>query len=96
MKKKVIAFAVVSLFSMGMPVFAAEHGAQHKSEQCQKECEMLLRNCSQEVSSIQDRINKLQAAIKEKGATEYTVEELKRLDQKLKEANETLRILQQP
>ena len=57
---------------------------------------MLLRNCTQEVDSIQDRIKKLQVAINEKGADTYTREELKILNQKLKEADETLRVLQRP
>lgn len=97
MKNRIVVLMVVSLFSIGLPVFAAEHGTAHKQgEQCQKDCEMLLKNCAQEVSSIQERINKIQTAIKEKGATEYTRDELRKLDQKLKEANETLRVLQQP
>jgi len=65
-------------------------------EQCAKECEMLLRNCVQEVDSIQQRIMKLQIEIKEKGANTYTLEELKTLNMKLKEANETLRVLEKP
>ena len=57
---------------------------------------MLLRNCVQEVDSIQQRIMKLQIEIKEKGANTYTLEELKTLNKKLKEANETLRVLEKP
>jgi len=97
MKTRLVTLLAVSLFAVAAPVFAAEgqHGANHQAmdEQCAKECAMLLRNCAQEVDSIQDRIKKLQIAINEKGASTYTKEELKILNNKLKEANETLRLL---
>ena len=101
MKRKLIILLAVSLFAVAAPALAEEggqHGASHQTmdEQCAKECEMLLRNCTQEVDSIQDRIKKLQVAINEKGADTYTREELKILNQKLKEADETLRVLQRP
>lgn len=110
MKKMLAALMAVSLLS-AIPAFSMEHGQSHdqadeqmkhgashdqSAEQCRKECEMLLKNCAQEVDSIQQRIGKLQAEIKEKGANTYTLEELKTLEKKLKEANETLRILQRP
>ena len=97
MKMMLATLMTASLLS-GVPVYAMEHGASHDqaAEQCRKECEMLLRNCAQEVDSIQQRIGKLQAEIKEKGANTYTLEELKLLEMKLKEANETLRILNRP
>ncbi|AJE03515.1 hypothetical protein [Geobacter pickeringii] len=97
MKKMFVALMAVSLFA-SVPAFAMEHGPSHdqSAEQCEKECEMLLRNCAQEVDSIQQRIGKIQTEIKEKGATTYTLEELKTLEKKLKEANETLKVLQRP
>ncbi|MBT1074211.1 hypothetical protein [Geobacter grbiciae] len=97
MKKMLAALMAVTLLS-GVPVYAMEHGASHgqTAEQCLKECEMLLKNCGQEVDSIQQRIGKLQTEIREKGADKYTLEELKTLEKKLKEANETLRILNRP
>ncbi|OGU06714.1 MAG: hypothetical protein A2075_04755 [Geobacteraceae bacterium GWC2_58_44] len=99
MKKKLVILMAMSLFAVAAPVLAEEmpqHGASHQTmdEQCAKECAMLLKNCAQEVDSIQDRIKKLQVAINEKGANTYTREELKILNQKLKEANDTLRELQ--
>jgi peptidoglycan hydrolase CwlO-like protein len=89
----------ISLFAVAAPVMAEEghqHGASHQTmdEQCTKECEMLLKNCSQEVDSIQDQIRKLQVEINQKGATTYTLEELKILNSKLKETNDLLKNLQ--
>lgn len=101
MKKKLVMLMAMSLFAATAPVLAEEmpqHGASHQAmdEQCAKECAMLLRNCAQEVDSIQDRIKKLQVEINEKGANTYTLEELKILNKKLKEANDTLRVLLKP
>ena len=101
MKKIVAILMATSLFAVAAPAFAEEahhHSATHQTEdeQCAKECDLLLKSCSQEVDSIQDRIKKLQTAIKEKGADTYTVDELKLLGKKLKEANETLKSLQKP
>jgi peptidoglycan hydrolase CwlO-like protein len=48
------------------------------------------------VDSIQQRIKRLQVEINEKGANTYTLDELKLLNKKLKETNETLRTLQKP
>jgi len=98
MKNQMIILTAISLFAAAAPVFAEEahqHGASHQAmdEKCAKECAMLLKNCAQEVDSIQNRIAKLQVEIEEKGASTYTVKELKTLDRKLKEANETLRVL---
>ena len=99
MKKKLVILMAMSLFAVAAPVLADEmpqHGASHKAmdDQCAKECAMLLKNCAQEVDSIQDRIRKLQVEINEKGSSTYTLEELKVLNRKLKEANDTVRLLQ--
>lgn len=101
MKKKLIILMAVSLFAIAAPVLAEEvqqHGNSHQTmdDQCAKECAMLLKNCAQEVDSIQDRIRKLQVQINEKGADTYTREELMILSNKLKETNDTLRALQKP
>lgn len=100
MRKILVILMAMSLFAVAAPVLADEaprHGASHQAamdEECAKECAMLLRNCAQEVDSIQDRIRKLQVEINEKGSSTYTLEELKVLNSKLKEANDTLRLLQ--
>lgn len=101
MKKTLVILMVTSLFAVAAPVLAEEghqHGASHQTqdEQCARECDMLLKNCAQEVDGIQQRIKKLQVEIKGKGANTYTLEELKTLNKKLKEANETLRVLEKP
>lgn len=100
MKKSIITLLAVTMVAVSVPAFAQEyrHDASQKTmdEQCVKECELLLRDCAQEVDSIQERIKKLQVAIKEKGADSYTLEELKILNRKLKEANEALRALNKP
>jgi len=101
MKKTLAILMATSIFAAASPVLADDghqHGASHQTmdEQCAKECDMLLKNCAQEVDSIQQRIMKLRAEINEKGANTYTLEELKTLDMKLKEANETLRALTKP
>jgi peptidoglycan hydrolase CwlO-like protein len=101
MKKTLVILMALSLFAAAAPVLAEEghqHGATHQAhdEQCTRECEMLLKNCAQEVDSIQQRIRKLSAEINEKGASTYTREELKVLDRKLKESNELLKTLQKP
>lgn len=101
MKKTVVSLMVTSILAVALPVMAEDahqHGASHQvmDEQCVKDCDRLLRNCTQEVDSIQQRIKKLQSKISQKGADNYTLEELKVLDKKLKEANETLRVLEKP
>lgn len=101
MKKSIISLLAVAMVALSVPAFAAEHqnDASHKKnmdEQCARECDLLLRDCGLEVDSIQQRIKKLRVEINEKGATTYTLEELKILNKKLKEANETLRVLEKP
>ena len=48
-----------------------------------------------EVDSIQQKLKKINTEIK-KGKKVYSAEELKKLDQKLKEANEILNSLEKP
>ena len=99
MKKILVILMALSLFATAAPVLAEEghqHGASHQAmdEQCTKECAMLLKNCAQEVDSLQDKIRKLQVEINQKGANTYTLEELKILNNKLKESNDMLKNLQ--
>lgn len=100
MKKSIITLLAVAMVAVSVPAFAQEyrHDASQKTmdEQCARECDLLLRDCSLEVDSIQQRIKKLQVEINEKGASTYTLEELKSLNKKLKEANDTLRVLEKP
>jgi peptidoglycan hydrolase CwlO-like protein len=100
MKKSIITLLAVAMVAVSVPAFAMEH--QHDAsmktmdEECTRECDLLLKDCSLEVDSIQQRIKKLQVAINEKGANKYTLEELKTLNKKLKEATETIRMLEKP
>jgi len=100
MKKSLIILLAVAMATASAPAFAMEHqhdtSQKNMDAQCAKECDMLLRDCALEVDSIQQRIKKIQVEINAKGATTYTLEELKTLNKKLKEANETLRVLQKP
>ncbi len=59
------------------------------------QCLLASKNCANEVDSLQQRIKKLNKEIK-KGTKVYSVEELKKLDLKLKEADEILRSLEKP
>ncbi|HEY5974217.1 MAG TPA: hypothetical protein VIU41_05695 [Geobacteraceae bacterium] len=53
------------------------------------QCLLASKGCSTEVDSIQKKMKKLNAEIK-KGNKVYSAEELKKLEMKLKEANEML------
>ncbi len=100
MKKTIITLLAAAMVAATVPTFAMEHmhdgHAKTMNAEQAKECDMLLKNCAMEVDSIQERIGKLKAAISEKGADAYTVEELKVLNKKLKEANDALRALTKP
>lgn len=98
MKTRLVTLFAVSLFALAAPVLAADGRANvaAHNDQCTKDCSMLLKNCAQEVDTIQERIKKLQSMVSEKGASNYTREELKLLNKKLAEANETLRVLNKP
>lgn len=65
-------------------------------QDCSKECDLLIRDCMKEVSSIQQRIDKIKEAIKANGAKPENQEELRLLNKKLKEVNETMRALNKP
>ena len=98
MKKAMVILMATSLFATAVPVMAMEHSHNHTQmdEQCAKECDLLLKDCALEVDSIQQRIQRIKTEINEKGANSYTVEELKTLNKKLKESNETMRALTKP
>lgn len=101
MKRIMVVLMAISLMATAIPALAEDahqHGSSHsaQNEQCTKECDMLLKSCASEVDSIQQSIQKLQAEINDKGTTKHTLEELKALNKRLKEANETLRVLSKP
>jgi peptidoglycan hydrolase CwlO-like protein len=84
MKKAAVLIMAVFMMSATAPAFAAEMTKAQKDE-----CLLASKGCMTEVDSLQKRVHKLQAEIK-KGKKVYSAEELKKLDQKLKEANELI------
>lgn len=83
---KKIAVMLMAAFMMSGTVSAM---AQAKDE-----CLLISKNCGTEVDSIQKRIKKLNTEIK-KGKRVYSAEELKKLEQKLKEADDILKSLEE-
>lgn len=99
MKKTMVILMATALFAAAVPVMAeTTHGTMHAQmdEQCAKECELLLKDCNQEVDSIQQRIQKIKSAIETNGAKPEHRADLIILNKKLKEANQTLRDLSKP
>jgi Skp family chaperone for outer membrane proteins len=98
MKRTIVLIAAALALSAPMAGFAMDHGMSHDPAdvQCAKDCDMLLKNCAREADSIQQQVKKLKAAIKKDGADQKTLDELRALDAKLKEANEMLKALSKP
>ena len=88
MKKSILMLMVVGLFA-AMPALAVEQG-HHDMDA--KEC---IQHCAMQSESIDKKIERLQSEI-EKGKTTYSVEELRKLEEKLKEANDLLTDLTRP
>jgi len=90
MKNKLIMlFVAVGMFS-AVPVFAA-HQEMTLDQKMMMEHEGA-RQCALQAESIQEKIKRIDGEIK-KGSKKYTAEELKKLEDKLKEANDALDIL---
>jgi len=79
MRKTAILLLAAFLTSVSMPVFAEE------MKSTKDECLLASKNCKNEVDSIQKKIKKLQTEIK-KGKKTYSAEEIKKLEDKLNEA----------
>lgn len=96
MKRKLAMIVAAASLALAAPAMAVDHGdhaAKKHDAQCERECALLLKDCKQEVDSIQERIAKLQTAINKGGSDTYTRDELKRLNKQLQDATETLRVL---
>lgn len=93
MKKLLVIIVALGLFG-AMPVLAAEHeGMKMDSHEGMKmDTSDGMRECALQAESIQQKIRRLDAEIA-KGSKKYSAEELKNLESKLKEANDTLEIL---
>lgn len=88
MKKVAMLVMAAVVMSSSVSVFATE-------DMSKDECLTISKNCKAEVDSMQQQIKKLNAEIK-KGTKVYTPEELKKLHQKLKDINATLRAMNKP
>ena len=88
MKKILIAVLTAFALSTTSMAFAEEVKKDEKNE-----CLLAAKGCRDEVDSIQQKVKKINSEIK-KGSKVYSAEELKKLEQKLKEANEIIKNLQ--
>ena len=79
MKKSVLFVIATLVMSSAVPVFATQ----------KDECLLASKNCKDQTDSIQQKIQKLQHAIKQ-GKKVYTPAELKKLQDKLNETNQLL------
>ncbi len=89
MKKIAILLLAAFLTTASLPVFAEE------VKSSKDECLLASKNCKNEADSIQQKIKKLNAEIK-KGKKAYSADEIKKLETKLKEANDILDVLMRP
>jgi peptidoglycan hydrolase CwlO-like protein len=85
MKKIAVLLCAAFMMSATVPAFAAEKMSQDEKDQCL----LASKGCATEVDSIQKKIKKLQAEIK-KGTKVYSSAELKKLKDKLDEADKML------
>lgn len=84
-KTALLLVAALMMSSSAVTVFAAE----------KDECLVMSANCKGEVDDMQKKIKKMNAEIK-KGSKVYTSEELKKLNEKLKEINLELDKMMKP
>ena len=88
--KKLVVRIVLAVACMGLGVAFAEDKGMTKVER--DECLLMSKNCKNTALSIQEKIKKLQGEIK-KGKKTYSAEEIKKLEDKLKDAENTLDVL---
>ena len=89
MKKIAIALIAGFMLTTAIPAMA------EMTKDQKDECLLASKNCAGQVDSLQQRMKKLDKEIK-KGKKVYSAEELKKLNQKLKEADEILKDLEKP
>jgi DNA-binding transcriptional regulator GbsR (MarR family) len=89
MKKIAIALIAGLMLTSAMPAMA------QMTKEEKDQCLLASKNCANEVDSLQQRIKKLNKEIK-KGTKVYSADELKKLEMKLKEADEILKSLEKP
>ncbi len=84
MKRIGLLFVMGLLLTVSVPLFAQQMSPAEKDQ-----CLLSSKECKNEADSIQKKIKLLQKEIK-KGKTVYSAEEIKKLQDKLKEANDLL------
>ena len=89
--KKLLVVLFSGLLFAAVPAIAADPMPAGQKD----ECLLYSKECMQQVDSLQQKIKKLNKEIK-KGTKTYSAEELKKLNAKLKEANDILNTLNQP
>ena len=89
MRKTAILLLAAFLTTVSVPAFAED------MKTSKDECLLASKDCKGEVDTIQQKIKKLNAEIK-KGKKVYSAEEIKKLEEKLKEANAILDNLLKP
>ena len=96
MKKLLMVLMAAGMFS-ALPVLAAEHGDMKMDmhEGMKMDTDEGARQCALQAESIQQKIKRIQVEIK-KGSKAHSAEDLKKLEDKLKEANDLLDTLQKP
>jgi archaellum component FlaC len=89
MKKVLITVLAAFALSATSMAFAADVNNE------KDECLLVSKGCKDQVDSIQQRIKRINAEIK-KGKKVYSAQDLKKLQQKLKETEEILNNLEKP
>jgi hypothetical protein len=90
MKKTIVILMALGMFG-AMPVLAAEHAGMDMSshEGMKMDTAEGARECALQAETIQTKIKRLNAEIAA-GSKKYSADDLKKLEKKLKEANEIL------
>ncbi|WP_224961475.1 hypothetical protein [Geomonas subterranea] len=88
--RKMALMLAASLFMLSSVPAYAQTAADQKDE-----CLLASKNCMTQVDDIQQRIHKLNKEI-QKGTRVYSPQELRKLQDKLKEADDILRNLERP
>ena len=88
MKKLLVIIMALGLFG-AMPAFAEHAKTTAEHEGMMMNTKEGVRECALQAESLQQKIKRIQSEVS-KGSKKYSAEELKTLEIKLKEANDTL------
>lgn len=88
-----LSLLAAALMIMAVPVLAEEGAVKSMTDEGlrteKNECLLVAMNCANQVDSIQQRIDRIQKEIG-RGEAVYTRDELRRLNERLEDANKTL------